>query len=450
MTRDASDDNAPLVQDVSDASDFEGADEADLNASATVLNLQKADRSLWEFKRWHDDGDLVLDPEWQRNYVWSRPQASKLIESFLLNIPVPVVYLSQTQDQRYEVIDGLQRLTSVLDYFAGEYPLTGLNIKRELNKKHFTELEKPLQRALKNATLRSFELSSDTDPDMHFIVFERLNTGGTKLNEMEIRNCIFRGRTNTLIKGLSRNEAFVRCVNQSTLSKRMNDRALVLRFLAFYERTHHKCTHGLKKFLNDFLDTYRNPKEAKLAEYKKVFEHCMKASLTIFGDKGFRLRNEPKEGSRTTEWATRVNASVFQCVSTSFAQYDLGLITRAADCIHEEYLDLITHDDRWIDCVRRATGEKSRLAYVFDTWLHRLNRLVTELKADDVTRVFTRKLKKELFSQDTTCAICGNEIRLLDDAVLDHHKHYWRGGATIPENARLVHRYCNLERGGGD
>lgn len=432
----------------SDLSDFEGSDEGVLNASSSRISLEKSDRSLWEFRRWHDDNELVLDPEWQRNYVWSNPQASKLIESFLLNIPVPVVYLSRTQDQRYEVIDGLQRLTSVFNFFADKYKLIGLNIRRELNGKRFSDLDEASQRTLKNATLRSFELSSSTDPDIHFIVFERLNTGGTKLNDTEIRNCIYKGTTNTLIKALSSNTHFVKCVNQSTLQKRMNDRALVLRFMAFYERTHHKCTHGLKKFLNDFLETYRNPPEKKLTEFRNVFDKCMKASFTVFGDMGFRLRNDPKKGSHSSEWSTKINASVFQCISTSFSPYSLGQITGMADRIHEEYIDLITRDDRWIDRVRRATGEKTRLSYVFDTWSSRLDLLLKDSRPADSSRVFSRQLKKEMFEQNSTCAICGNDVRLIDDAALDHDEHYWRGGATIPENARLVHRHCNLSRGG--
>lgn len=440
-------DHEPALPEDSD-SDFEGSDEGVLNASGSPIFLDKSDRSLWEFWRWYNENDLVLDPEWQRNYVWSNPQASKLIESFLVNIPVPVVYLSQTKDQRYEVIDGLQRLTAVFDFFAGEYKLTGLNIRRELNGKKFGDLDKASQRTLKNATLRSFELSSKTNPDIHFIVFERLNTGGTKLNDTEIRNCIYKGATNTLIKKLSSNTYFVKCVNQSTLQKRMNDRALVLRFMAFYERTHYKCTLGLKRFLNEFLETYRNPSEKKLAEFEKVFEKCMKASVTVFGDLGFRLRNDPKKGSYSGEWATRVNASVFQVVSTSFAPYSLGQITGMADRIREEYIDLITHDNHWVDCVRRATGEKTRLSYVFDTWRDRLGLLLKDSPPADSSRVFSRQLKKEMFEQDSTCGICGNDIRLIDDAALDHDEHYWRGGATIPENARLVHRHCNLSRGG--
>lgn len=434
--------------------DLEGSDEGDLTApSATTASLEKADRSLSEFKRWSDEGDLVLNPEWQRNYVWTVPQASRLIESFLLHIPIPVVYLSTTAEQKYEVIDGLQRLNTVFRFFDNEFPLRGLEIKRDLNGRRFRDLDKPTQRHLKNSTLRSFELASDTNPDIHFIVFERLNTGGTKLNEMEIRNCIFRGALNDLIKDLAVDRDFVACVNQKGLQKRMHDRALVLRFLAFYERTQHKCGAGIKKFLNEFLETYRNPSDEKLREYRKVFKRCMKASLTVFGEYGFRLRTESRkdgisDGDRLSEgeWATRVNASVFQCLATSFAQHDLGAVTRAADRIYEEYLDLLASDKDWVDRVRRATGERGRLSYVFEAWDKRLREVLQSETPNDGRRTFSRRLKKQMFEQDGTCGICGNEIRLLDDAVLDHEKHYWRGGATVPDNARLAHRLCNMSR----
>ncbi|MCC6161836.1 MAG: DUF262 domain-containing protein [Acidobacteria bacterium] len=113
---------------------LEGGDEGDLNASPDgSVALEKADRSLSEFNRWYKQGRLIVDPEWQRNYVWDRPRASKLIESFLLDIPVPVVYLSRTSAGKYEVIDGLQRLTSVFDFFDGKYALQRLDVRTELN-----------------------------------------------------------------------------------------------------------------------------------------------------------------------------------------------------------------------------------------------------------------------------------------------------------------------------
>lgn len=423
-------------------------DEGDLELSVSKnIFLEQADRSLAELKRWYDDGDLIIDPEWQRNYVWNSRQASKLIESFLIGIPVPVIYLAKTSDGAYEVIDGLQRLSSIFTFFNNRFRLTGLDMISELNGKDFKSLEKSLQRKLKNSTLRSFELSSETDPDIHFLVFERLNTGGTKLNDMEIRNCLYRGHLNNLIKELSENSDFISTINQSSLSKRMNDRALVLRFLSFYEKTHHKCTKGLKRFLNDFFETYRNPSQAKLDEYRKIFEHCMRCTVTVFGDKAYRLKiGKSKKSKSLGEWATRINAPLFQVISTSFVRYDIGSVTRNADAIYEEYLDLINSDSEFIDCVRRATGESSRLSYVFNEWQSRLESIMKTTIDNDQTRLFSKQLKTELFSQNSSCSICNQEIKLIDDAMIDHHLHHWRGGQTIPENARLTHRYCNLSR----
>ena len=428
----------------------DGLDEGELHAQFSgEVSIDKGDRSLAELKRWKDEGDLIVDPEWQRNYVWTDKQASKLIESFLLKIPVPVIYLAKTHDGQHEVIDGLQRLTSAFNFFEGKFRLAGLDIREDLNGKKFKDLDRPSQRQLKNSILRSFELQSGTNTDFHFVVFERLNTGGTKLNEMEIRNCLFRGKLNDLIKKLAKDEDFIKCVNEKTLSRRMKDRTFVLRFLAFYEKTHRKCKNGIKKFLNDFLETYRNPPEQKLDEYRDKFKHCMKASQTVFGNDGFRLKKEKTGTSRSLgEWSTRSNVAIFQCVATSFADHRLGEITKNADRIYEEYLDLISEDNQWVDYVRRATGEASRLDYVFETWRRRLEEILRDEGTGGWKRSFSRQLKKELFDQSRTCAICNNEIKLLDDAVIDHVKHYWRGGKTLPENARLAHRYCNLERGG--
>lgn len=429
--------------------DLEGGDEGDFNSPDNrKVTLDKADRSLSELHRWYKNGRLIVDPEWQRNYVWDKARASKLIESFLLDIPVPVVYLAKTEDGKYEVIDGLQRLTSIFNYFDNGYSLQRLDIFSELTGKSFKELSESHQHKLEDSVLRSFELSSSSG-DMHFIVFERLNTGGIKLNDMEIRNCLYRGTLNNLIKEIAEKEDFIKAVNQNGIEKRMQDRALALRFLAFYERTHHKCQYGLKRFLNEFLETYKEAPSEKIEEYRKVFDKCMKACITVFGDNAFRLKNEiTKPNSKSAgEWASRPNAAIFQVISTSFANYDLGSITRASDAIYEEYIDLINTDELWVDRVRRATAESTRLHYVFNTWQNRLQNIMNAHEPNDSRRAFSRQLKKEIFENNPTCKLCAQKISLIDDAVLDHDERYWIGGKTIPDNAQLTHRLCNLKKG---
>ena len=444
------DDVAEDADSVADATP-EGADEGDLEVDlkAPGIIIEKNDRSLAEFQRWQKSGRLIIDPEWQRQYVWDKRRASKLIESILIDVPIPVIYLAKNVEGRYEVIDGLQRLTSVFRFFDNEFPLTGLEIVRQFNRQHYRDLPEKQQNKLNDYTLRTFELAEQTPKDLMFLIFERLNTGGIALNDMEIRNSLFRGDLNKLIKALATDSSFVAALNQPKLARRMQDRALVLRFLAFYERTHLKLRSGLKRFLNEFLETYRNPSPQKIKEFEDQFRKAMKAALTIFGENAFRLRREWREGTVATgEWATRPNAAVFQVISTSFTRYDLGQLTRSADAIFEEYLDLVTTDETWRDYVRRATGETGRIEYVFQTWNDRLKAAIRASEPNDSVRAFSKELKRELFDQSKTCRLCGQEIKLLNDAVLDHDKHYWRGGKTVPENARLAHRRCNAARGG--
>jgi len=203
-----------------------------------------------------------------------------------------VIYLSVNDDGNYEVIDGLQRLTSVFEFFQNEFKLTGLEILSGLNGKPFSELSPEHQSKLEDSTIRTFELAKTAPKDLMFIIFERLNTGGVTLNDMEIRNCLYRGKLNDLLKELATDEDFLTCISQKHIDKRMSDRMLVLRFLAFYQMTYLKAKKGLKSFFNEFTDTYRNPSDEKIKEYRKAFKLAMRASHTVFGDKGFRLKEK--------------------------------------------------------------------------------------------------------------------------------------------------------------
>lgn len=418
--------------------ELEGAEEGDLEEELEneAVSLEKNDRSLSEFHRWYQRGRLILDTEWQREYVWDKRRSSRLIESFLIDLPVPVIYLAVNDERKYEVIDGLQRLTSVFNFLDNEYKLTGLEIKKSLNGHQFDDLPEDLQNKLYDSTLRTFELSQKTSKDLMFLIFERLNTGGVILNEMEIRNCLYQGRLNDLIKELAQLNEFKNCVNQKNIHRRMKDRALILRFLAFYQMTHLKARKGLKAFFNEFCETYRNPKDEKLNEFRNQFKKAMKAAYTIFGDRGFRLSSTSHS----------VNASVFQILSVSFTNHDLGALTRSADAIREAYLDLVSTDEHWSDYVSKATGGSDRISYTFETWNERLKQITKKSEPNDSKRLFSHKLKEDLYRQSNVCKICSQKIVLIDDAALDHDKHYWLGGKTVPENARLVHRHCNATR----
>jgi len=428
------------------ADDVEGSDEgeSDLSEEITDVSLDKNDRSLFELHDWYKRGRLIIDPEWQRSYVWSNKKASQLIESFLLDIPIPVIYLAKTKEGKYEVIDGVQRLSSVFHFFEGKNSLSALEFRKELNGKKYDELPTDLQDKIRDTTMRTYELSPKTPKSTLFIIFQRLNTGGVPLNGMEIRNCIYRGKLNSLIRELAGFQEFVKCVNQAGISKRMNDRMMVLRFLAFYEKGYQKVGKGMSNFLNDFLEVHKDAPDRKLEEFSEKFKSAMKAAFTIFADQAFRVRKIHK--SRGSEWSKKVNATILQIVAVSFTNYDNSQLTRRADAIYEEYIDLVSQDQDWIRCVTTSSFDPKNIRYGFETWNSRLSTLMEQVESLDSERIFSASLKREMFSSNNTCEICGQEIKTIEDAAMDHETHYWRGGLTVPSNARLVHRLCNLKR----
>jgi uncharacterized protein with ParB-like and HNH nuclease domain len=163
-----------------------------------------------KFKR----GKLVVQPDFQRQFVWDSKRASRLLESALLGIPIPIIYISEEPDNREYVIDGQQRLTSFFSFLDGslpdksEFKLTGLKVFRELNGKRYGELSDPLQDAIRYFKLRTVTFKRESDSNLKFEIFERLNTGSISLNDQELRNCIYRGPFNNLLKEMSEEPDF--------------------------------------------------------------------------------------------------------------------------------------------------------------------------------------------------------------------------------------------------
>jgi uncharacterized protein with ParB-like and HNH nuclease domain len=164
-------------------------------------------------KRFHR-GRLNVQPEFQRQFVWDKVKSSRLIESALLDIPIPIVYLSEERDGKENVIDGQQRLTAFFSFIDGKFPddtdfkLSGLKVFTEHNGKKFNQLSEEIQDKITTYKIRVIKFKKESDGDLQFEIFARLNTGSVPLNDQELRNCVFRGRFNELLKELSQDKDF--------------------------------------------------------------------------------------------------------------------------------------------------------------------------------------------------------------------------------------------------
>ena len=241
--------------------------------------------------------------------MWTVRTASKLIESLLLNIPVPTMFFHEVKSGKLEVVDGKQRLTSIWSFVQNEFPggqafkLSGLEVYHELNGKTFDELNETFQEIILDYPLNVHTISKTSQPDFVFEVFERLNMGATQLNEQELRNCIYQGAYTDLLEELTLNESFLFANRSKMPHLRMRDRELILRFFTMQRTTPSGFYLPAKSWLNEEMRENKDllPKEA--TEMTELFEKTLKLSVDIFGDCAFRPAKYPeasKKGQKVT------------------------------------------------------------------------------------------------------------------------------------------------------
>jgi len=255
-------------------------------------------QDMWE------NGDIII-PDYQRNFVWSIKQASLLIESFLLGLPVPQVFFYVNDENRNEVIDGQQRITSIVCFLSGYFGdesihgkkqvfrLTGLSEKSKYNKKRFDDLDESDKRKLRNSSvLRAInikQLSPRDDRTSAYHIFERLNTGGSPLKAQEIRNVVFRGDFLNELKELNLHGSWRDLIGKPNLDRYQKDVELVLRMFAFCyrEKTYEK---PMKEFLNKACNEYRNESGKDVADFSSRFVKVCDFLADELGDKPFHIR----------------------------------------------------------------------------------------------------------------------------------------------------------------
>lgn len=276
-----------------------------------------------------------LSPEYQRRHRWSQERQSRLIESLIMNVPIPPVFLYEYDYSRYEVMDGLQRLTAIHDFYKDKFPLVGLAQWRELNGRTYSSLPEKIREGIDRRYLSSVILLKETAKGdvealrLKQMVFERLNSGGEKLTPQETRNAIFDGPLNRLCIKLSKTPALCRLWDipepeQEELDgglpsdarilneefRRMEDVELVLRFFAYRQKHKlHKATN-LSTYLDSYLRHGNGLPPETLAKMEHLFFKAISLVEDIFGPKAFWLYRSRGKGSSWT-WFERPTQTVY-------------------------------------------------------------------------------------------------------------------------------------------
>lgn len=283
-----------------------------------------------------NSGKYQLRPDFQRRRRWERPKQSRLIESFIMNIPIPPIFLYEYEFSKYEVMDGLQRLTAIKEFYDDKFPLEGLEYWKELNGKKYSELPQEIKSGIDRRYLSSLILLKETAnsktkaDEMKQLVFERINSGGVKLEYQESRNALYSGNFNDLVITLSRNEYFCKIFDipiseeeteelaNNTMYKTMADVEMVVRFFAMrYLDEYEGIT--LKVFFDKFTDSANKLSQSVLDDYQHVFEQTIKLVYDIYGEQAFCLY---KQISGKEQWYLTRNPkkTIYDPVMTVLSQ----------------------------------------------------------------------------------------------------------------------------------
>lgn len=336
------------------------------------LVLQAVDLSLETVARMVDEGLIDTEPGYQRRERWNRDRQSALIESFLLNIPVPPIYLAEDGYGTYSVIDGKQRVTAVRDFLRGDYGLTGLADFTALNGVRFEGLPAPLSNALRvRPYLRAVTLLAQSDPELRYEVFTRLNTGGEPLNAQEIRNVVFRGPLNDLIMTLSE-QPFLRQQlkihsRRSQSYRTMLDVEFVLRFLALADFWR-SFSGDFRRSMDMFMLQHEDASARALTTFRNRFDGAIGVCAELWGNHAFR---RPATGG----WRDQTIAGMYdaQMVSASLLSDETveTLKPRTGDVLQ---VTRNLFDDPDFDAsVREGTNTPARVRY-------RIERMVAALE----------------------------------------------------------------------
>lgn len=397
-----------------------------------TVHTEQKDYTLSQLKEDVDSYDIITNPEYQRKYVYDDKRASMLIESILIGIPIPIIYLCEESDGVYSVIDGQQRIVSFVRYLKNEFALTGLRKLTDLNDLFYRDLPKDIQRKLKSKTLHAITITKDS-ANLKYEIFSRLNLGAVKLRDQEVRNCIYRGSFNDMLKSIADSNATLKAMFHDD-NKRFAYEERILRFFALRDYLN---LHGtFKVTMNAFMEKHQNDDDAQISKYRSQFNSVLDTVKCVLGDGAFYSTKRKK-----------FNGAVYDSIMIPFSFFPSRTLLAHADVLRTRITHLKENDSEYQNNIYVGTNSGPRVRGRIEQILHIINDTIKSDHTTDEVRIFPPEIKQQLFTPNYRCSYCGNEILSIDDCEVDHIVPFSRGGRTTIENAQLLHKQCNKHKG---
>jgi len=403
-------------------------------------------RQLWQA---YMDGKLNLQAEFQREYVWDDKRASRFIESLLLTFPVPPIFLAENEDGSWDVVDGHQRLESLFGFLQ---PLSkgpaadamvrpafrSLKLKDlevlgdELAGRDVTALPVPSRETLLQTEVGVITIPNTASIDLRFALFARLNLGSVPLNSQELRNCLYRGSYNNLIKAIAADKDVLELLGKKAPDKRMRDREQILRFFAFRHRLT-KFRQPLRMFLNDEMQENRNCGAEEQRTFRSEYYEGMHLALKVFGPEVCRLFRIGTANNPRGRW-DRWTELVYEVELVQFSKYAKKL-SETVDGIGVRFLAGLRHQligvmvgENFLQTLNEGTTRPNNVQDRHKLWDFALVRAIEHV---DYACDRLGEVRTALIEANYLCRECDGAIDSLDDADL------------TPRNI-VAHRFCRL------
>lgn len=307
------------------------------------LAIRDERRSAMDVNRRIEQGRFVLDPDFQRDFVWDSEKQSRLIESILLRIPLPVFYVAEDDEGRLIVVDGRQRLTTLRHFLSGSLRLN-LPDRTELHRKSFGSLEPRLQNRIEDCQLHFYIIDHNVPERARLDIFERVN-GGEVLTRQQMRNAIFNGPATIFLRKEAETDIFRKATGGSLNKKKMQDREFVNRFCSFrllrLEEYKGDMDEWLAKSLQAINAAARGSSDSApplVRELRARLERSLRNNYAVFGEHAFR-KHYPYSQRRGV-----INASLFDVMSTNLSNYEEEEVLSKREDLRAGFFELMTDE----------------------------------------------------------------------------------------------------------
>ncbi|MCY4128775.1 MAG: DUF262 domain-containing protein [Gammaproteobacteria bacterium] len=320
------------------------------------LLIRHEHRSVHEVLRRIDRGSYVMNPDFQRDFIWPEDKQSKLIESVIMRIPLPVFYMAEDDQGRSIVVDGLQRLSTFRNYHGDGFGLR-LSDRPELNGLKFSQLPTKFQNRIEDCNLIFYVIDAKAPERARLDIFERVNSG-EPLTRQQMRNSLFMGKATTFLREEANSSIFIEATGSSLNRKTMRDREFVNRFCAFRLLGIDKYRGDMDNYLAESLTYMNQMTDCELLNLSSQFRSGLVNNVQLFDQHAFR-RSLVEQERRTV-----INASLWDVMSTGLCNYSKDAVLESADDLRLAIWGLLD-DEMFVNSISSATNDTERVQHRF-------------------------------------------------------------------------------------